>query len=219
MCASVTGLLMPATASWFRRRPTEAELCVRVGRGRATYCQQQRHRYTITFGVRMVADKCQPALAHHWMTTHELHRRGYCAANPTVAQLLAHTVCHEFAHLVQQVNGWCRRGSVHNAAFYEILDRLHVTGLAREIGPLLEAANDDGAVSLDATLPAPGKHAAETAAGAFRCGDRVCFEGRGGREIVGRIRRINRVTATVIPEDRRYRVSYYRVPFSLLVRL
>jgi hypothetical protein len=216
LCAAVTDVLLPATGDWFRRPPRNGHLRVRVGRGRATYCQQQRHHYTITFGVRMVAEKCVPELAAHWLTTREIHRHGYWAGRPDLGELLAHTACHEFAHLVQQVNGWWRRGSVHNRPFYDVLDRLHREGMADAVLAHLIPYWDDEPVDMTASVPVAPRNRRPVTDHSYRVGDRVRFEARGGREIVGRIRRVNRVTATVIPEDRRYRVSYFRVPFALL---
>lgn len=216
LCTAVTEVLLPATQSWFERPPPEERLRVRVGRGRATYCQQRRDRFTITFGVRMVAEKSVPDLATHWLTTHEMRRRGYSRDRPTVGELFAHTACHEFAHLVQQANGWWRRGSVHNRCFYHILDRLHLEGMAGRVLSHLAPRCDDGTVELQARVPLGQRSAPVSPRHPFRPGDRVSFQLRGGREVVGRIQRINRVTAAVTPEAKRYRVSYYRVPFHQL---
>lgn len=217
LCTSITDVLLPATDTWFRRAPPVDTLHVRVGRGRATYCERQRDSYTITFGVRMVTEKCEPALAAQWLTAHEMQRRGYCAGQPNIGELLAHTACHEFAHLVQQSNGWLRRGSVHNRFFYELLDRLHESGMARAVLAHLASDWADGVVNMQTPVPpttrprraAPPEHS-------FRKGDRVWFVTSSGRRITGQITRINRVTASVSPEDARYRISYYRVPFHLL---
>ena len=216
LCTSVTDVLLPATQSWFKHPPLLQQLRVRVGRGRATYCQQQRDRYTITFGVRMVAEKSQPHLAAQWLTSHEMQRRGYCVGRPVLGELFAHTACHEFAHLVQQVNGWWRRGSVHNGVFYEVLDRLHAEGLAGAVLSHLTPHWQDTTLDMTVRISKVKRHRSAPPDHTFRVGDRVGFSASGAREVVGRIRRINRVTATVVPEDRRYRVSYYRVPFGML---
>ncbi len=219
MCAVTAQLLWPQRARWLAQALPDGALRVRAGSGRATYCQQERDRYTITFGRRMVSEKCSPELAAQWLTTREIHRRGYWGGRPSVAQLLAHTVCHEFAHLIQQANRWCRRGSVHNARFYEVLGRLHDEGLAHQVYERLVAAAGHRGIDLHAVIAPLPRSRVDPLRSQFAPGDRVAFPGRGDAQWIGQIRRVNRTTATVIPEDRRFRVSYFRVPFGLLTVL
>lgn len=216
MCAATEDLLWPQRNRWLERKLPDSALRIRTGCGRATYCQQQRHQFTITFGVRMVSEKCVPDLAAQWLTTREIHRYGYWGGLPAVGELLAHTVCHEFAHLIQQANRWWRRGSVHNARFYEVLGKLYSEGAAHQVLVRLRESAASTGVDLNATVPPQSLQPASELRDRFAPGDRVAFPGRGQRNWVGRIQRVNRCTATVIPEDRRFQVTYFRVPFHLL---
>lgn len=219
LCVATEHFLWPQRQRWVARSLADSALRVRAGSGRATYCQQQRDRYTITYGVRMVGEKCVPELAAQWLTTREIHRYGYWGGMPSVGQVLAHTVCHEFAHLIQQANRWIRRGSVHNARFYEVLGRLYQDGMAHQVLQRLHDTHGAGDIDLAAAVPPPSPHPAGALRARFAPGDRVAFPGRGDRDWVGRIQRVNRYTATVIPDDRRFQVTYFRVPFQLLKRI
>jgi hypothetical protein len=160
----------------------------------------------------MVAEKCLPAAASGWLTTREIHERGYFRGEASAPHLLAHTVCHEFAHLLQGVLGWRRRGSVHDRGFYRLLDMLHGDGTAATVlayiqerhGPVLSAAPQ---VRHHAAAPAP-----------VTPGDPVSFTLRDGSTVRGRVHRVNRLTVSVLPDRPQQPGQYYRVPHAFLRR-
>ena len=63
--------------------------------------------------------------ARNWVTSYEIETKGYFDGQLNYLNLLAHTCCHEFSHLIQSINGWCKKGSIHNEDFYGILDQLY----------------------------------------------------------------------------------------------
>lgn len=188
-------------------------LRLRVGSGRATY-----HRYDpatgehrINYGVRMVADKASPEACAAWLSAREISGRGYFGGTLSESNLLAHTCCHEFAHLLQTRHGQRRRGSVHNRAFYRLLDDLHGDGhadaLRRSLNRYSEAMEQPlGTSAVAVTEPSARK-------AGFEPGDVVHF----GRGLQGRVLRVNRKTCT-IEGTGRCRGRWYRVSPQLLHR-
>lgn len=185
-----------------------APLSFRVGAGRATY-----HRFDpatgehrINFGARMVADKASPEACAAWLSAREIRGRGYFDGVLSEANLLAHTCCHEFTHLLQTRRGQRRRGSVHNSAFYRLLDGLYAEGHASALRESLHHY----AEAHEYPLSASGVEPHETTAGTadVHPGDAVRF----GRGLEGRILKVNRRTCTVEGTGpcwgRRYRVSH-----------
>lgn len=201
----IAGLMADACHELHSAWAPACRLRTRIGSGRATW-----HRYDprpdehcITIGARMVADKAQPALCGGWLSAREILGRGYFEGGLSELNLLAHGCCHEFAHLLQTRAGGRRKGEVHNAAFYQWLDRLHSAGAAHSLrARLAEQARAQGWVlSTDRVSVA-----AETALRDFSVGAQVRF----GPGLQGRIRRVNRRTCTVDGtgpcRGRRYRV-------------
>ncbi|RRJ82763.1 hypothetical protein [Aestuariirhabdus litorea] len=194
---------------WLRDRGHRIQLHCRVGSGRATHHRQQGARHSITYGRKMVASKRCPLQAELWTTAREIRARGYFRGQWGLAELLAHTCCHEFAHLVQSLNGWYGRGSIHNAGFYQILDRIHRSGSAqRVLEALLRAAQD---AQLELGFLPPGAAARDTApVPAPVRGQRVRFQYR-GKLVSGVVTRIHRQTVRV--ENHGIAgVGYFRVP-------
>jgi len=231
--------LWPRYADRLRARQPQLQLRVRVGSGRATYHRDEgRGRHLIVFGWKMVAAKAASReSAAGWTSGRELLRSG---RRFDVLGVLTQAVCHEFAHLLQCVEGGRRRGSVHNAAFYAILDELFAAGDGARVRAFLVRACD-GQPELQAALEWPEADAAELtdglpgrgqpggfaggrsggpvipalsadspAAQRFKAGDLVEFETR-GRRIRGRVRRVNRRSVTVVPERPERRGQYWRV--------
>lgn len=210
MCDATRDLL------WARAPDTVRSngLQVRVGSGAATY-----HRFDpsarvhrITYGQRMVAAKQQPAQAVGWLSAREIRGRGYFDGVMSTLNLLAHTCCHEFAHLLQYSAGERRYRSVHNRAFYQHLDNLHASGAAEAVRHHLRAGAETAGVHLpDTEFDAPSPTALRAR---WSVGDPVVF-GEGPRRHRGQVERVNRKTCTVrtthpVPGVR------YRVPMVLL---
>jgi hypothetical protein len=188
-------------------------LQLRVGSGRATY-----HRYDpatgehrINYGVRMVADKASPETCSAWLSAREIRGRGYFGGILSESNLLAHTCCHEFAHLLQTRQGRRRRGSVHNQAFYRLLDELHGNGHADALKRSLHWYSESMEQSLATTAVDVAETTARTAG--FERGDLVRF----GQGLQGRVLRVNRKTCT-IEGTGRCRGRWYRVSPQLLHR-
>jgi len=136
---SVGTVLWPHYEARILARDSHTELTTRVGRGRATYHRVDKSsRHLIVFGWKMVQQKSLgwPA-ASRWTSGREIVNRGYYSGHVDLLSVLAHAACHEFAHLLQSVEGKRKRGSVHNAAFYSLLDEMHREGVADEVLALL----------------------------------------------------------------------------------
>ena len=210
LCELTRGILWRQAGPWLAQRDPGARLRCRVGRGEATYHRRaDGGLHEVTFGWKMVASKHRLAEAQRWKTAREIAARGYFGGEITVAHLLAHTCCHEFAHVVQSVNGWYHRGSIHNAQFYRILDRMHAGGAARRVLDALHTrARADG---IDLAFTQLG----EPAAAVFDIGDRVRFDYR-GRPVLGEVTRVNRKTLNVKPLLPSWGETYFRISPHLL---
>ena len=219
-----------------------ARLATRVGRGQATHHQvRDEQQSVITFGWRMVQAKSRgPDAVSRWLSGREILRRGYFDGRVGLLEALSHAACHEFAHLVQTAEGGRRRGSVHNKAFYAILDGLHADGSAdalrralrqrfEALGLPVDETARPGAEALARALgqvPAPARSPRRGLFGRsrgaparcttrFAPGDAVVFEVQ-GRRITGVVRRINRRTVTVVPDVPDRAGQWWRVGPRLL---
>jgi len=215
MCSVTEELLWQPAASWIRGRSPGGSLHCRVGSGQATYHRYdpRTRQHQITYGVRMIMAKQQAESAIGWLSSREILQRGYFGGELTTPNLLAHTCCHEFAHLLQHSAGKRFHGSVHNRHFYEILDQLHESGGAEATRDYLtELARQQG-------LPLPHEPLEivqpQQLAADWQVGDAVHF-GHGQTQHQGKIIRVNRKTCTVAGTGPS-RGLRYRVPVSLLV--
>lgn len=194
--------------------PSDNELVCRVGSGQATYHRfdPSSRQHQITYGTRMIEAKHHPETANGWLSGREIQQREYFDGQLSPLNLLAHTCCHEFAHLLQHNAGQRYRGSVHNRHFYRILDDLHTSGQAdASRQALADLAVEQGIALSDAwfELPDPINSRAH-----WNVGDTVSFSTR-TRELQGEIRRVNRKTCTVHGTGA-CRGVRYRVPVQLL---
>ena len=214
MCTVTRDWLWQPAEQWVRECNPGSVLHCRVGSGQATY-----HRYDsrdgqhlITYGARMIAAKHQPETASGWLSGREIRKRGYFGGELSTLNLLAHTCCHEFAHLLQQSAGQRYRGSVHNRHFYTILDELHENGAAQATRKALADEAREQGLALPDTPFEPVDTRQQMAH--WQVGDTVRF-GAGRRELHGQIIRVNRKTCTVdgIGHSKGVR---YRVPVQML---
>ncbi|WP_417565265.1 hypothetical protein [Marinobacter sp.] len=217
MCFVTRDSLWQPAEQWVRARSPGSSLHCRVGSGQATYHRfdPRDKQHQITYGVRMIAAKHQRESASGWLSGREIQRRGYFGGELSTLNLLAHTCCHEFAHLLQHSAGQRFRGSVHNRHFYKILDELHQSGAADATrDALADQARQKGLALPDACFE-PVDTRQQLAR--WQVGDTVRF-GAGQRELEGQIIRVNRKTCTVdgIGHSRGVR---YRVPVQMLNRL
>lgn len=190
------------------------ELTIKVGSGRATYHKLiGRHLHQIVFGWKMVQSKFQPEQVRQWLTYKEIKKYGFYDGDTSLIHLLAHTCLHEFAHLLQALQGERHYRSVHNAAFYQILDQLHQQGFGESVKHyLLDKAADAGvALDFDAPLIAVTKTERNTAPLSVQLADWVEIR---SDKVQGKVKiiKINRVTVDVVCQ----RGRGYRVHKSLL---
>jgi len=216
MCQATRKVLWEPASGWAQAHGGKVLVC-RVGSGQATYHRfdARKKQHLINFGVRMIIAKHQPDTAHGWLSTREICHRGYFDGEVSPLNLLAHTCCHEFAHLLQQSAGQRRYGSVHNRHFYEVLDQLHENRDADAVRWFLaEQARENELHLPDTTFTLPDVNAS---ARHWQPGDAVRF-GEGARQREGRIIRVNRKTCTVDGTGAS-RGARYRVPVQMLSSL
>ncbi|WP_228739376.1 hypothetical protein [Marinobacter arenosus] len=217
MCDTTYDVLWQPAADWVRNRSPGSSLTCRVGSGQATYHRfdPQQKQHLITYGVRMVEAKYRPDTAQGWLSSREIRQRAYFGGQLSPLNLLAHTCCHEFAHLLQQSAGQRYRGSVHNRHFYGILDELYESGGAEATRQTLaDRAADAGVALSDVEFEMPDPMAERSN---WQVGEAVVF-GSGAREVRGSILRVNRKTCTVRAIGRTRSVRY-RVPIQMLRKL
>lgn len=153
MCKVTEELLWLPRREWALKREPTASLLIRVGSGKKTYLSHKRDisrgaDMKLTYGVLMIADKCDPNRMGQWLSAREVKDRGYYGGELTLLNVLAHTICHEFGHFVQVILGRSYSGSVHNDEFYTILDRIHGGGE----GDKIRAALHDRCMQLNIDL-------------------------------------------------------------------
>lgn len=214
MCDTTRDILWAPAEPWIRQQSTRSSLHCRVGSGQATYHRfdPRTRQHQITYGARMIAAKHEARSAAGWLSGREIQQRGYFGGELTTLNLLAHTCCHEFAHLLQYSAGKRFRGSVHNRHFYEILDQLHASGGAEAARSHLQQQAEQSGIKLPQErfeVLQPRQLMAD-----WQVGDRVQF-GSGRRRHCGDIIRVNRKTCTVEGTGPS-RGLRYRVPVSLL---
>jgi hypothetical protein len=164
--------------------------------------------------MRMVAAKQRADTASGWLSCREIRTRGYFGGELSTLNLLAHTCCHEFAHLLQHSAGQRYYGSVHNRHFYTILDELHENGHADAARQVLKNLATDSKTPLSAMpfqLPDPTSPSSH-----WQVDEPVIF-GSGTQEFHGEIVRVNRKTCTVDGTGQ-FHGMRYRVPISMLRR-
>ncbi|MBE0486332.1 hypothetical protein [Marinobacter sp.] len=214
MCQATRDILWEQAKNWIREQNQCAGLVLRVGSGQATYHRYDptRKQHLINYGARMIAAKHQPETAQGWLSTREIRSRGYFGGEVSVLNLLAHTCCHEFAHLLQHSAGQRHYGSVHNRHFYEALDELHTSGAAHATRQHLSEQAAVAGIELPGSafeLPNPVQARQQ-----WQVGDAVRF-GDGRSKKKGEVIRVNRKTCTVLV-NHQSRLLRYRVPLQLL---
>lgn len=215
LCDTTYQVLWQPWQERIRRQRTGATLVCRVGSGNATYHRYHagREEHTITYGSRMVMAKYRADTAQGWLSSREIESRRYFEGIVSTRHLLAHTCCHEFAHLLQQLAGQRQRGSVHNRHFYRLLDDLHRDGSAHRASEFLaRAALQEGLV-----LPEQTFVKVTAASVGWKAGDAVSF-GNGRARHQGIVQKVNRKTCTVTGTGSSTGLRY-RVPFALLTGL
>lgn len=214
MCTVTEQILWPGVADFHLAGPGKGVLVCRVGSGQATYHRfdPANGQHQITYGARMIQAKHQPETASGWLSAREIQQRSYFRGRLSALNLLSHTCCHEFAHLLQHDAGQRYRGSVHNRHFYRILDELHASGQAEASRRALsDLAREQGLTLADERfdIPEPSNNRE-----AWRVGDEVLFH-TGRHQVRGEVLRVNRKTCTISGIGN-FKGIRYRVPVQLL---
>lgn len=128
---------------WAKRRIPTVSLKIRAGTGKATYLahpviqgsskSKRPFECTLTYGVKMIESKCKSNEALGWLSAREIVSRNYYQGEVSLLNLLSHTIIHEFGHFIQCLMGERTDNSVHNDAFYAILDRAHSRGHGEKV--------------------------------------------------------------------------------------
>lgn len=185
-------------------------LCSRVGRGRATYfkCHPKKKELLFNFGAVMVEQKSKPDLAGNWLTCSEILRRGYFNGTPSFLNLIAHTVLHEFCHLIHYsecVHNKTRRSGPHNAHFYRLLNELHQSEHSVWIKEFISQQIQIKGICLDKLSKTDTVKSVKD----FYPGQKVKFSYK-GENLTGQIIKRNRRTLSITVEKKkhiRYRIS------------
>jgi hypothetical protein len=135
MCDASVDILWKHIEPWAKKKKLNIELRCRVGSGKRTYHRKlSANVHLLNYGIKMVGNKrLNPASASRWTTGREILKRGYFDSSLTLSNIISHTVVHEFSHLIQVLNGWRYDGSVHNEDFYNVVDRIYLSGKADEV--------------------------------------------------------------------------------------
>ncbi len=214
LCSATTEVLWQGAHELVAVPLDPHRLRCRVGSGEATYYRRLgRHQHLINYGCRMVASKTDPEVAALWLTGREILRRNYFAGELSFPGLLAHTCCHEFGHFLQSISGGLGRGSIHNQAFYRIVDRIHAAGLAQELRAYIE----QHASLLGLPLAFGPQSTPRPRPDAFEPGELVSFEYRGS-PVMGEVLRVNRKTVNVRPLRPVLAADYFRISPQFLAR-
>lgn len=214
LCSVTQDILWQHVQPWLQQRSDRHRLQCRVGSGEATYYSPRgKYQHVLNYGWKMVASKYDPAMARQWQTGRELLQRRYFDGDFALSTVLAHTCCHEFGHVIQGINGWISRGSVHNEDFYRIVDRIHHSGVAQELRCSIEHAAHEQHLLLQ--FIESERTVVDTKA--FAPGELVSFDYR-GRVVLGEVLRVNRKTVNVKPLVPRLSAEYFRISPHYLQR-
>lgn len=189
-------------------------LTTRIGGGLATYCKHDRKNslYTITYGKKMIKSKLNQNELPHWLTYREILKSNYFSADTSIESVFAHTICHEFSHLLQQEFGQHKKGSVHNDYFYRILTYFHHSGHAEKIREKLVNACDKNNLSLNTEV----KETIKTVVVEeflFYVNDEISFQHK-NKTYNGKVIKVNRKTIIVIVSSL-LRTSRWKIPKSM----
>ena len=144
---------------WALKRRPGGELNLRVGTGKKTYVRHaiaNQGPLTLTYGVKMIESKINPEELCGWLTAKEILSRGYFSGEVNLLNSLAHTIIHEFGHVIQVLMGAREPGSSHSPEFYRILDKAHQNGHADHIRDRLNQICLSRDIDLSSAALTPG---------------------------------------------------------------
>jgi len=214
LCQLTAELLTDSTINYNGIKLSKIKLNCRTGSGHATYCKYDARLkiFTITYGKKMIKSKFSDYQIKQWLTYREIIKHHYFNGKPSLLNVLTHTICHEFSHLIQQHFKWHIKGSVHNDKFYDILDYFYETGIATNIRDRLSETCQAQKISLR-QIKEPDKLPPKDST-SFAINDIVSFVHK-NKTVKGKITKINR-KSVVITVDRLFNISIWRVSKSLV---
>ena len=185
------------------------QLKTRVGSGRATYCKYHRlnNELCITYGKKMISSKFNHNEAELWLSFRELVNKQYFEGDSRLLNVLSQTICHEFSHALQQLQGKVFKGSIHNQHFYQILDQLHINGLAKEVKQALDNKCNHAGIDLSYAYDTQSTTIADIK---FTLNDKVQFRHK-KKLMSGKIIKINKRSLTIETKGL-FSTTRWRVP-------
>jgi len=214
LCQLTADLLTDNTINYNGIKLSTIKLNCRTGSGHATYCKYDSRlkTFTITYGKKMIKSKFSDYQITHWLTYREIIKYNYFDGKPSLLNVLTHTICHEFSHLIQQHFKWHIKGSVHNHKFYDILDYFYDTGIAIVLRDRLSETCKTQRISLRQIKEPVQLPDHENIS--FTLNDMVSFVHK-NKTVKGKISKINRKTVA-IKVGRLFNHTVWRVPKSLV---
>lgn len=189
----------------------------RTGGGKATYCKfhASGRQIQITFGRKMIESKFIPHEACRWLSFREITNREYYQSDTSLLNVFSHTICHEFAHALQQLNRQVYKGSIHNDYFYKHLDHIHKSGLAESVKSRLQEKCIMAGIALDyqAAVAATGLNPAIDIDPNIAINSLIQFKHK-NKLITGRVIKVNRKTFTVETKSL-FLTQLWRIPKQL----
>jgi len=219
MTRATSEILWPLYKDRICERSPDASLTTRISRGKGTYHKKLSFtHHQITYGLRMIADMMgTKSAACSWASSREIQRFDFFKGEVTPLTLLAQSVCHEFAHLIQVVEGRRWKGSQHNSYFYSVLDDIYEDGVAFLVRDFIMAECEKQNIDILTFVPEElVSDVPEVERVVFRVGDRVHFQTKTGEKIEGHVRRVNAKSVSVTPLNSKRGDDYWRVTPSFL---
>lgn len=119
---------------WAQQLVPGINLYFRVGSGKQTCHTVRGDAHSITIGAECIREALHsPKRASAWLSYDELKQHKYFGHRIQPAEIMVHTLCHEFGHFVQTVLGRRMPGQQHDQVFYAILGRIHGGGHATKL--------------------------------------------------------------------------------------
>lgn len=207
MVQATNDILLKKNQEWLKiKHPKKSLTCV-IGSGKKTYhIQTSTNSHKITYGIKMIENKIGSFKdASRWTTGKEIVNRKYFDGDLTIQKVLAHTVCHEYAHFIQVLGEYREYRSVHNDKFYEILDRIHKSGAANLVLDYLNEFSDFSELKFkdNSKIESPKYIKSD-----INKGDVISFKSRDGKIIKTRVLKLN---------PKKVKCVNYLVPYNLII--
>ena len=205
MLEHIGNLLSQATIQILDKQYTPirgSKLQVRLGSGRQTYFTTRNKKPLINYGLKTIDHAISnPDNLSEYTHTKEIKKFNFFDGRITTKNFLVSMVLHEYAHYIQHLQGGYSKGSIHNSAFYAILNDLYREGYHNEVKNFL---NSDMTFDKLPDYESRGNSNIENLKKSIRVGDRVTFSSRSGKTITEKVVRVNQKTVST----ETYRISY-----------